>query len=65
MAPAAESPALAVRTGEAVTAADTRVTDLIRGAIIRGEYAPNQRLIEADLSGAFAASRATVDSTAQ
>lgn len=59
MAPAAESPALAGRTG-AGPAADTRVTDLIRGAIIRGEYAPNQRLIEADLSGVFAASRATV-----
>ncbi|MDQ0754793.1 GntR family transcriptional regulator [Arthrobacter sp. B3I4] len=41
-------------------AADPRVTDVIRGAIIRGEYAPNQRLIEADLSAAFSASRATV-----
>ncbi|GAB3273524.1 GntR family transcriptional regulator [Sinomonas notoginsengisoli] len=42
------------------SAGDTRVTDLIRDAIVRGEFAPNQRLIEADLSSAFAASRATV-----
>jgi DNA-binding GntR family transcriptional regulator len=41
-------------------AAEERVTDIIRGAIVRGEYAPNQRLIEADLSDTFAASRATV-----
>jgi len=40
--------------------AEERVTDVIRGAIVRGEYAPNQRLIEADLSDAFSASRATV-----
>jgi DNA-binding GntR family transcriptional regulator len=39
---------------------DPRVADLIRDAIIRGEYAPNQRLIEADLSSTFGASRATV-----
>ncbi|BCT75298.1 GntR family transcriptional regulator [Sinomonas cyclohexanicum] len=42
------------------TAAETRVTDLIRNAIVRGEFAPNQRLIEADLSDSFSASRATV-----
>ncbi len=36
------------------------MTDLIRSAIVRGEYAPNQRLIEADLSDTFTASRATV-----
>ncbi len=41
-------------------ASEQRVTDLIRAAIVRGEYAPNQRLIEADLSETFAASRATV-----
>jgi DNA-binding GntR family transcriptional regulator len=41
-------------------AAEERVTDVIRSAIVRGEYAPNQRLIEADLSDTFAASRATV-----
>ncbi|MGO4492173.1 GntR family transcriptional regulator [Arthrobacter sp. 2YAF22_2] len=45
---------------EAAAAVDKRVTDVIRAAIIRGEYAPNQRLIEADLSAAFSASRATV-----
>ena len=41
-------------------AADARVTDLIRDAIVRGEFAPNQRLVEADLSEEFSASRATV-----
>jgi DNA-binding GntR family transcriptional regulator len=41
-------------------AAEERVTDVIRSAIVRGEYAPNQRLIEADLSDTFGASRATV-----
>lgn len=40
--------------------ADQRVTDVIRNAIIQGEYAPNQRLIEADLSAEFSASRAAV-----
>ncbi|WP_369046823.1 GntR family transcriptional regulator [Sinomonas sp. P10A9] len=42
------------------SASEARVTDLIRSAIVAGEYAPNQRLIEADLSAAFSASRATV-----
>ncbi|WP_248305756.1 GntR family transcriptional regulator [Agromyces sp. H66] len=61
-----ESPAAGVSdaTGaaanDAAGSADARVTDLIRDAIIRGEYAPNQRLIEADLSSTFSASRATV-----
>lgn len=32
----------------------------IRDAIVRGEFVPNQRLVEADLSDRFAASRATV-----
>jgi DNA-binding GntR family transcriptional regulator len=45
---------------DAAVTADPRVTDLIRDAIVRGEYAPNQRLIEADLSSTFSASRATV-----
>lgn len=45
---------------DADAAAEERVTDIIRSAIVRGDYAPNQRLIEADLSDAFAASRATV-----
>jgi DNA-binding GntR family transcriptional regulator len=46
--------------GASTDAAEERVTDVIRGAIVRGEYAPNQRLIEADLSDTFTASRATV-----
>lgn len=41
-------------------AGEARVADAIRDAIIQGEYAPNQRLIEADLSASFSASRATV-----
>jgi DNA-binding GntR family transcriptional regulator len=45
---------------DAAVTADARVTDLIRDAIIGGDYAPNQRLIEADLSSTFTASRATV-----
>ena len=35
-------------------------TDVLRDAIVRGDYAPNQRLIEADLSATLSASRATV-----
>jgi DNA-binding GntR family transcriptional regulator len=45
---------------DAESGVDPRVTDVIRDAIIRGEYVPNQRLVEADLSAAFSASRATV-----
>jgi DNA-binding GntR family transcriptional regulator len=47
-------------SADAEPGADQRVTDIIRDAIIRGEYVPNQRLVEADLSAAFSASRATV-----
>lgn len=36
------------------------LTTLIRDAIVGGEFAPNQRLIEADLSLTFGASRASV-----
>ncbi len=36
------------------------VVAAIRDAIVRGEFVPNQRLVEADPSGQFAASRATV-----
>ena len=36
------------------------VIDLIRNSIIEGEYAPNQRLIEADLSTTFGASRSSI-----
>lgn len=47
-------------------AADTgSVTDRIRAAIANGEYAPLQRLIEADLSQTFGASRATVRAALQ
>ena len=43
------------RSAEAVP-----VVDAIRAAIADGEFAPNQRLVEADLSERFGASRATV-----
>ena len=36
------------------------LVDGIRGAILRGDFVPNQRLVEADLSEQFAASRASV-----
>ncbi|GAA3582213.1 GntR family transcriptional regulator [Amycolatopsis ultiminotia] len=36
------------------------VVAAIRDAIVRGEFVPNQRLVEADLSAQFTASRATV-----
>jgi DNA-binding GntR family transcriptional regulator len=36
------------------------VIGLIRNAIVAGEYAPNQRLIEADLSTTFGASRSSI-----
>ncbi len=38
----------------------TDLTQHLREAIMRGEFAPHQRLIEADLSDRFGASRATV-----
>lgn len=49
------------------TAADQRpgersVVAAIRDAIVRGEFVPNQRLVEADLSAQFTASRASVRS---
>ncbi|WP_328454000.1 GntR family transcriptional regulator [Amycolatopsis sp. NBC_00438] len=49
------------------TAADQRpgersVVAAVRDAIVRGEFVPNQRLVEADLSAQFAASRASVRS---
>ncbi len=46
--------------GADADASEERVADVIRNAIVRGDYAPNQRLIEADLSDTFEASRATV-----
>jgi DNA-binding GntR family transcriptional regulator len=36
------------------------LTAAIRDAIVNGDYAPNQRLIEADLSASYGASRAAV-----
>jgi DNA-binding GntR family transcriptional regulator len=36
------------------------LTKILREAIVSGEYAPNQRLIEADLSASYGASRAAV-----
>jgi DNA-binding GntR family transcriptional regulator len=46
----------------AVTSTATRrdLTSLLREAIVSGEFAPNQRLIEADLCAAYGASRAAV-----
>lgn len=49
-----------IEVDERSAAGEERVTDVIRNAIVRGDYAPNQRLIEADLSATFSASRATV-----
>ena len=45
-----------------MTTATTRtdLTKVLRDAIVSGEYAPNQRLIEADLSATYGASRAAV-----
>jgi len=45
-----------------VTTTSTRadLTKILRDAIVSGEYAPNQRLIEADLSATYGASRAAV-----
>jgi len=42
------------------TATRTDLTKTLRDAIVSGEYAPNQRLIEADLSATYGASRAAV-----
>jgi DNA-binding GntR family transcriptional regulator len=45
------------RSGES---ASTALIDSIRSAITSGDYAPNQRLIEADMSSSFGASRAAI-----
>lgn len=42
------------------TATRADLTKILRDAIVSGEFAPNQRLIEADLSAAYGASRASV-----
>jgi DNA-binding GntR family transcriptional regulator len=44
-------------------AADTSVTDALRAAILRGDYAPRQRMIEADLCAELGASRFAVRTT--
>jgi DNA-binding GntR family transcriptional regulator len=49
-------------SNETVTAGGTDVLAAIRDAIVKGEFAPNQRLVEADLSEQFGASRAAVRS---
>lgn len=38
----------------------TELSEAIRRAIVTGEFAPNQRLIEADLSASFGVSRAAI-----
>lgn len=47
---------------EAARPQQQAVVDAIREAIVRGEFVPNQRLVEADLSAQFSASRASVRS---
>lgn len=47
-------------SGAAERAAAHPVVAAIREAIVGGEFAPNQRLVEADLSARFAVSRASV-----
>ena len=46
-------------------AAPASVVEQIREAMVRGDYAPNQRLVEADLCEQYRASRATVRSALQ
>jgi DNA-binding GntR family transcriptional regulator len=41
----------------------TDLTRILRDAIVSGEYSPNQRLVEADLSATYGASRAAVRTT--
>ena len=52
------SPVMA--TTEEPAARPSRVVDALRGAIVDGEFAPNQRLVEADLSERFGASRGSI-----
>ncbi|MEV4603040.1 GntR family transcriptional regulator [Amycolatopsis sp. NPDC049253] len=42
------------------TAAAPAISDAIRDAILRGEFVPNQRLVESDLADQFGASRSAV-----
>ncbi len=48
------------QTAPARTPGVAEITGTIRAAIVSGEFAPNQRLIEADLSDQYGASRATI-----
>lgn len=50
----------ATLTGVSSAATTGDLTPVIRDAILSGEFAPSQRLIEADLSERYGASRATV-----
>ena len=52
------SPGMA--TTEEPAARPSRVVDALRDAIVEGEFAPNQRLVEADLSERFGASRGSI-----
>ncbi|HEX5859155.1 MAG TPA: GntR family transcriptional regulator [Microbacterium sp.] len=54
----AMSDAAVLESGDALAPAD--LTQQIRDAILGGEFAPHQRLIEADISERYAASRAAV-----
>jgi DNA-binding GntR family transcriptional regulator len=51
-----------VSGGEPRPDGEQSVVAAIREAIVRGDFVPNQRLVEADLSEQFAASRASVRS---
>lgn len=48
------------QSGKGQVKSDQPVVEAIREAIVRGEFVPNQRLVEADLSEQFGASRAGV-----
>jgi DNA-binding GntR family transcriptional regulator len=52
------SPVMA--TTEEPAAGPSTVVDALRAAIVDGEFAPNQRLVEADLSERFGASRGSI-----
>jgi DNA-binding GntR family transcriptional regulator len=52
--------AVTARPAAAADPAGSKVADTIREAITAGDFAPNQRLVEAELSEQFGASRASV-----
>jgi DNA-binding GntR family transcriptional regulator len=51
--------------GTVSTPADTDIAGAIRGALLRGEYVPRQRLIETELCERFGAGRSSVRSAFQ